>query len=760
MKHRLACVLLYLLSSLGYAQNDCQWTVSGRVVDEHDGSALSFADVFIEGTETGTISDENGNYRLENVCSGTWIVVCAHLGCEPIRDTLIVDSNLVHDFFPEHHAELLEAVSIEEKKRDENPVTLMTTISNFELISGQSLGKSLERVTGVYSLNTGGSISKPIIHGLHSNRLLMINNGVRQEGQQWGNEHAPEIDPAIAGELQVIKGASSVQYGSDAIAGVVLVNPRPLPDSVGIGGLAQLTGESNGRGGTAAGSLEGRHERFSALRWRTQGSVKKLGNQQTPDYFLKNTGVEEWNFSGAASLSDHRKGLEVFYSQFNTNLGIFSATHIGNLTDLQRAFESPVPLETSGFSYDIGRPYQHVEHELTKISGFVKPNDNSQLKLTYGRQYNLREEYDKHRGADSTLPGLQFEIVTHTADLVYETRKPGRNLFRLGLSSLVQENTYEGRFFIPNFHKWSGGAFLIDQFTLSSGWIFEAGARLDMMLQRVYFDESGAVRNIDHGYAQPTFSLGANKLFSENWQWKGNIATAWRPPNVNELYSNGLHHGAATYEIGDSNLKAEVSYSAASSLGYEGQKLVFELEGYCNFMNGFIYLVPQFPATLTIRGAFPTYAYQQTDALLCGVDSRVSYQFANSITVESKTSILRARNLALGAWLAQMPADQTSLSLKYERERKRLRFFVKPAMQWVNKQWRVPPSSDYVAPPNGYVLAHFMTGISKTNRKRETHFNIEINNLINQRYRSYLNRYRYFADEVGRNIIVRFTQHF
>lgn len=105
---------------------------------------------------------------------------------------------------------------------------------------GRTLGESMKELTGVTTLTTGNSISKPVIHGMHSDRILILNNGIRQEGQQWGSEHAPEIDPFIANKLSVVKGAQSVRYGANAIGGVVLVEPANLPDSSGVNGKLML----------------------------------------------------------------------------------------------------------------------------------------------------------------------------------------------------------------------------------------------------------------------------------------------------------------------------------------------------------------------------------------------------------------------------------------------------------------------------------------------------------------------------------------
>jgi iron complex outermembrane recepter protein len=761
MQRLLACVLFFGAPLVQLAQSACDLSIFGQIIDEHDGSVLPFADVQIVDQNKGTISDADGNYKLTAVCAGQVILACSQVGCETVYDTINLTESVAHNFYPEHHAEMLNAVSIEAESGRSMETSIVQLAPHLDRILGATLGESLNSITGVNSLNTGGSISKPMIHGLHSNRLLVLNNGVRQESQQWGKEHAPEIDPFIAGELAVIKGANSVQYGADAIAGVVLVNPKPLPDSFGLAGGLNLVGESNGRIANSSLVLEGRNKLVKALRWRTQGSVKKGGNKTTPDYFLKNTGVEEWNFSGAFSLSDKRKGAEIYYSQFNTNLGIFSASHIGNLTDLQRAFQAKEPLESSDFNYEIQTPYQHVTHELTKASGFLTTGQKGKLQLTYARQYNLREEFDKH-SVDQSVPALSFEITTHSADVLWEYRHGFESKLKIGGSAMTQDNTFSGRFFIPNFKKWSTGFFAIEQWKISSQWTLEAGARWEYVNQLVFIRKGTKVSQFLHVYTQPSGSIGILKSFQGGWQWRTNVATAWRPPNVNELYSNGLHHGAATFEIGDTSLAREVSYNWNSELSLRRKRVEAQVEIYVNYMDHFINLKPVFPATLTIRGAFPSYRFAQANALLYGLDSKVAFDILPALKATSRTSILRARNLDNQDWLSQMPADQSQLELEYSfRELKKNRTaFVAIDALWVNKQWRVPANSDYVSPPSAYLLFGTTAGMTLPAKFGEVGINLEINNLLNQRYRNYLNRYRYYADEIGQNIILRISATF
>jgi iron complex outermembrane receptor protein len=187
----------------------------------------------------------------------------------------------------------------------------------------------LKGISGVQSLQTGSSISKPIIHGMHSSRVIILNQGVRQEGQQWGSEHAPEVDPFVSKNIQVIKGPAGLRYGGDAIGGLILMEPNSLPDTSGISGEAQTIFFTNGRQFVTSGMLEGGFKNVNGWGWRVQGTLKNGGNIKTANYNLANTGVEEQNFSTALGYKNQKFGTDLFISRFQSIIGIYSGSHIG-----------------------------------------------------------------------------------------------------------------------------------------------------------------------------------------------------------------------------------------------------------------------------------------------------------------------------------------------------------------------------------------------------------------------------------------------
>ncbi len=766
-------IVLLGFTTQAQQKDNCHFSLSGKIVDEHDQTVLMFANIYIKELEKGAVSDTNGNYVIQNLCEGTYTITVSHVGCETITTTITIKGDTKKNFFPEHHAEELKQFALVEEAYVEEQTVARKELSIEELNQsrGKSLGESLKQLPGVTTLNTGNSISKPVIHGMHSDRVLILNNGIRQEGQQWGNEHAPEIDPFIANKLSVIKGAEGIRYGANAIAGVVLVEPGALRDSSGINGELNLAGATNGKLGVSSVMLEGNIGKLHGLSWCIQGTLKRSGNVNTPNYYMKNTGLKEYNFSWALGYLKPKYGVETFYSQFNSDIGIFAAAHIGNLTDLQRAIEAEVPLESADFTYEINRPLQHIEHELFKVKSYLSTGEVGKLELVYARQYNLREEYDKHLPrkdslAALNLPELQFEITTHTGNLTWTQNRIGAFKSQLGLSGIYQANTYEGREFIPAFVKYSFGAFFIEKWRTSDSKLeLEAGLRYDNIYQQVYkwSKQEKRYRTPEFIFNNVSGSIGAIYKPTESLTARINYGMAWRPPNVSELFSNGVHHGAAAVEIGDTNLVAEKAHNTILGLDYIGDKWLIQAEVYYNYINNFIYLKPVLPATLTIRGAFPTFKYEQINATFTGVDFKTAYRFYKSIAWKGKASFLRAYNLNTQEGIVGIPANRFENALEYKVEKYSMfkDIYFELGFQNVLKQTNVPDSCDYLAPPNAYGLMHFKTGFTiSTWKQQKIMVDFEISNLLNTAYRDYLNRFRYYADEIGRNYSLKLKMTF
>ncbi|MFN8348281.1 MAG: TonB-dependent receptor [Spirosomataceae bacterium] len=758
-------VILALHSVSAQSLADCQCFVKGTVKDQETRKPIAGAVIVVKNTGRSTTTDSEGRYKMERLCRGTYVLECRIVGYKAIKTTISLDHSAEEDINlseDEIHLGDVEIVA----RRHQAPLTQKSSLlqgAALEQTGGQPLGEVLKKITGVTVLQTGASIAKPVIHGLHSNRVLIINNGIRQEGQQWGTEHAPEIDPFIAKRVTVVKGAAGVRYGSDAIGGVILVEPEDLPKKGGTAGELTTVGFSNGRMGVVSGTLQGGIPKREGFGWRLQGTLKNGGNIRTPDYFLANTGVREVNFSMTAGYRAGQFGTEVFYSQFQTAVGIFSGSHIGSTSDLLNVIKNGEPFIKADFARQIERPYQGINHNLLKIKAFRNFNGN-RLSFIAGRQFNRRAEYDLHGPLAADGPALLFRLTTFTGDLTFE-HKPiaGKVTGQVGLSGLYQYNFTDGRPLIPDFEQTNLGIFWLERMAHQK-WEFEAGLRYDWRKSDVFRFIGSTLDPRLHRFESWSGTAGTVYTFKDGLSFRLNFGTAWRPPNLSELYSKGVHHGAAAYEEGNDQLKPEAAYNWIGSLDFTHKRFRAELGVYHNSIRNFIYLKPQAEPILTIRGAFPYFKYVQTQAIFTGVDLDTEWEIiADKLIHTQKVAYLRAYDRREDAYLVLIPANRLENGLRWQLG-KVLKFentFLSINHLWVDKQRRVPLNSDFMPPPSAYHLWSADAGGDLSLAKnRSLHWSVTVQNLFNAAYRDYLNRFRYYAAEQGRNAAVRLKWSF
>ncbi|WP_242922020.1 TonB-dependent receptor [Pontibacter liquoris] len=746
------------------ADQNCGLTLSGKVMDHDTRAPLVGATVYIPQLNLATGADEYGNYHFHNLCQGTYTLQVTYVGYEKEENTYKVTSSATRDLQLHSDQHLLRAVEVTGARLKEQAQSA-ETLSGRQLAEtrGLSLAASLQGLAGVSSLQTGPTIAKPVIHGMHSNRVLLLNNGVRQEGQQWGSEHAPEIDPFVATEMKVIKGAAGVRYGADALGGVVIVEPRALPDSAAaLAGELNLLGTTNNRQGAVSGTVEGSTPGLPLLRWRLQGTLKKAGNASAPDYYLQNTGFNERNFSAALGYQQKNYGAELFYSQFNTRLGILSASHIGNITDINNAIERgrPFGADTVQFTYAINRPYQDIRHDLLKAKAYLNTGTAGKLSFTYGWQNDLRDEYDVHN-AESGHPAMHLAISTHTTEALWE-HKPIANLTgSVGVNTIYQDNTWKYSDFIPFFTSFNPGVFVLEKWRKDRLQL-EGGLRYDYKhVQVKELVENQDVVTHTYDYNNVSGSVGAMYDIGYHLTLGLSAASAWRAPGVNELFSDGVHHASGTYEIGDPNLVTEKAYNFEASAEYfASPRLSGQLSVYNNYIDNYIYQAPTQTITLSVNGAFPTFKYKQVGATFRGFDLSLQYKLLEQLTLDSKTAIVRARNTSTGEWLVGIPADRYDNSLRYtfgHNSKRTSNSYLAIGGQYVAEQTRYPTKADqdYALPPDAYFLLHAEAGTTLHLGKQPLEIGITGNNLLNTSYRDYLNRFRYYADDLGRMLLFR-----
>jgi iron complex outermembrane recepter protein len=765
MKSIILLVVLIFTSTYLFGQ-ECTFRLTGHVHSTATHENLPYATVVLNGTGRTIITDINGDFRFDGLCAGTYTIHINHNNFDSAVRTVTLSRNVHIDVDLIPSTTVLSEVTITGVRGLINTgIKRELTGKELEETRGASLAEALSKLGGVTMLQTGSTIAKPIIHGLHSNRILTINNGIRQEGQQWGNEHAPEIDPFIANRLTVIKGVDELRYGSDAIGGVILVEPRSLRMTPGYNAEINSIFFTNNRQYVTSAIWEQQLKKWPSFTYRLQGTYKKGANIKTPNYRLNNTGLEEKNFSLTAGLRREHFNTEVYYSLFNTQVGIFTGSHIGNLSDLLIAIDAPRPdpVYTGQNTYQIDRPSQDVTHHLLKWkTGFDINNNNFNIILA--AQYNNRKEFDVVR---NTTRGAQIDldIFTISEEINWEHPKKHNLNGVVGLVAMQQDNSYSGRYLVPNYRSYSYGAYFIEKWTKDK-WDLQAGLRYDtkeINTNRLQ-TASGILDTYNFDFSTLASSFNAGYKIIPEWKVNSNIAFSTRAPHVNELLTNGIHHGAGTYEVGDITLKPEKSFNISFNNNYisSNNKIAAELTVYRNAIDNFIYQQPKpDEPVLTIRGAFPKIVYESTDAVLSGMDASAKFNVLQPLALTSRYSMVRGRNRLTDDWLIGMPSDRISNELTYlfSNTERFNNSYVSVELQHVLEQTRVPDEKngpqDYKLPPAGYSLLNADISTSFTMGSFPVTLALSGRNLLNKSYREYLNSFRYFTDEIGRTFILR-----
>lgn len=734
-------------------------------MDEDSQESLIAATIFIDN-RSQTYSDLDGFFKLENLCAGEYEIKVSYIGLETVTQKIQLQGDTILDFELEEDSEILEEVVIYGVRPSESAKqTYLINQSTIDESLNENLSNLAAKIIGVNTLKTGNSIGKPIVHGMYGNRLAILNNGVAQSGQQWGNDHAPEIDPFSANRIYVFKGAAALEYQGSAFGNVIITESQ-ITNSSKLDGNVSSFFETNGRGAGLSLTL-GKRNYEKDIAWKVNGTLKKSGDKHTPNYYLNNTGSEEANLSFQLQKSwssDFRS--EVYFSTFNTNLGVLRGSHIGNLTDLELALSQEEPFFTEpNFSYEIEAPKQQVNHHLLKVETEYDFDYNNRLVFTYAVQLNNRKEFDVRRGGRTETPAMSLTQWTNFLQAKFEHYFVGGLQLKTGIQLNVIDNVNNSETgilpLIPDYVNTEGGAFLIlrdkDSEVIDGSW--EVGIRYDNAYQSVATFTQTIPREVAF-YNNFYNNFSGNAGYSTDQKWGKilfNTGFGSRNPAINELYSFGLHQGVSSIEEGNIDLKTERNIKTTLSYEFENfEKLDVSVMAYYQYFKNYIFLNPQEEFRLTIRGAFPVFRYEQTNAQIYGLDAVVIYYFNKKLKATASYSFIKGNDLTNDLPLINIPSNNLFATLRYKLPnfKKLTSNVLELNNRYVFEQRNLLASQDFVLPPNAYNLvgAKFSTKVDFN--KTALKIYVKVDNLFNVEYRDYLNRQRYFANDLGRNIVV------
>lgn len=795
---------LFLIYIKSYAQ--CTLHLSGKVTDIYTGSSIENVTIQIissEGEKLIKKTDSIGGYIINNLCEGNYTLIISHREyiSKKIEIKLTTISN--KDFSLIRNEKEIQPVIVIGKSYVKTRTTVENKLSKKQIdeLFETNLGTALSSIAGVSILKTGNTIAKPIIHGLHSSRVPIFNNAIRQEDQQWGIEHAPDIDINIANSITVIKGAGALQYTGDATGGIVLVEPKKLSTKDTLMGKMLTSYISNGKGGNITAQVEKGWKNGWA--YRLQGTYKRSGDLSAPHYVMSNTGHKENDFSTQVGYKKGKYGTDIFYSYFGSETGILKAAHVGNIENLLNAINNKKPMVIDDFTMRINSPKQKIQHNLLKFDAYYN-FILGKLNLIYGYQFNNRKEYDNRRGEWNEKAALNLDLTTHTINLDFESVAINKFKAKIGSSYLYQENFPNAGTgispLIPFYEKNKYSFYWIEYFQVNNNLVLEGGIRFDHQkidALKFYKKSRWNALGYDKKYSNKIIKdTGLNYLVNPILKFDGfaaslgaklnlgishdiilNYSLSSRAPNPSELFSDGLHHSAATIELGELGLKNEKSNKIMSSFigNLFTNNLNYELTFFYNYINDYINSIP-IGAEYTIRGAFPVWQYVQTNAEIYGVDIMADYKFLPQLKFNTNFSYLRGKDCTNHSSLISMPPVRWINAIEY-KNRKWKNYFAKLTSTSVFKQTHYPDTNftvdvikdgtevtellDISSPPSAYQLFDFNTGFSlDVSPVNQLDISFGIKNILDTTYRDYMNRLRYFTDEVGRSYTIKIQYNF
>ncbi len=774
-------LLVFLASAIqqsAYARGGFfpQSILSGKITDASTGNPLPGATIYITDLKTGSISDGNGNYRIAKLPALKLRIQVSCVGYKMIIRVVDLSATSTMDFaLQESVAELNEVVvtglSLEgEKNRTPSPITTMPSIQ-LEQTTSNNIIDAVATQPGISQVTTGASISKPVIRGLGFNRVVVVNDGIRQEGQQWGDEHGIEVDEFAIDRVEILKGPASLVYGSDALAGVINFLNAPTMPQGNIGGRLLTNYQTNN--GLLAYSLNvagNNNDIIWNLRWSRKWAH---AYRNSYDGFVLNSGFNENSISAIVGLNKSWGYSHLHLSSYTIEPGIVEGDRDSStgkfikLVALNDSTETFVIAGNDDFkSYSNLVPYQIVNHyKAVLLNNFIVGAGN--LKVILGMQQNRRKEF-----GDVFNPGnygLYFLLNTFNYDIKYVFPEiKGWNL-TAGLNGMYQQSENKGsEYLVPEYNLFDAGIYVITRKSLGKLDI-SGGVRYDTRKengQELFLDENGSevsqtnpgslnkFESFTSNFNGFSGSLGATYQLSEVIYTKFNASRGFRAPNIAELGSNGEHEGTGNYEIGDVTLKAENNLQFDFTFGINTDHITGELNLFTNTINNFIFLSRLNSTTgndSTIDD-LPAYRFTSEKANLSGGEISIdihphpldwlhlenSFSFVEGIRVDQPDSI---------KYLPYIPAPRLSSEIKADTKKLFRGFgnaYMKIGMDYFFRQNKVYTVNDTETPTDSYALFNFGAGGDVViGNKTIATLHFSINNLFDTGYQNHLSRLKY-----------------
>lgn len=773
--------------TINQSQADKKGSLHGRISDALTGKPLAGASLFFPDLRTGAIADSNGNYRLGFVPAGNYIVDITYQGYASVAVPVSVKGETIKDFKLNSTVAENDNVTVTGVSKATSIRSTPIPVSVFRKqdlyrSSATNIIEALTRKSGVSALTTGPAVAKPFIRGLGYNRVITLNDGMRQEGQQWGDEHGIEIDEYSVQRAEVLRGPASLMYGSDAIGGVLNIQSFiPVPDNTIRANLTALYNANNQMLGThadVAGNIKG-------FNFSTYGSSKNAGDYQDKyDGKVLNSRFKEANFGGALGINRNWGYSHLIVSNFDQHLGVVE----GDRDSLGRfLLYTGTPKEHAATTSELDSkkllvPSQRIRHLKIALDNNIAVG-SGKLTLLLGYQHNQRQEFGNVDAPET--PGSYFDLKTFNYNIAYHFAEKNGWKTAVGVSGMRQQNeNLAEEALIPVYKLFDIGAYVFTQKTIADKLVFTGGMRVDNRHLNTdkLIDDNGKTRFIalTKDFSNISASAGISYTPTDKLTVKANISRAFRSPSVAELTANGVHEGTNRYEIGRDNLKSETSLQGDLALEYNSSHFSFSLTPYINHISNYIFL-QKLQASGGLDSMITTdngnqveaFKYNQQSATLMGLECSFDLHphpldwlhFENTFTyVQGRFSnaVDGSKNLPLIA----PPRFLSELRAEWAKPSKLTAFqnlYFKVEMDASARQDHAFTGYNTETVTAGYALLNAGIGSDlRINKKKICSFHLSLNNVLDKTYQSHLSRLKYFGENelTGRTGVFNMGRNF
>ncbi|HXF48563.1 MAG TPA: TonB-dependent receptor [Verrucomicrobiae bacterium] len=727
---------LVILFTAGGASNVFSAQLSGQVLDENQ-AALADVRVAVPALHRIAFTDSTGRFLFNQVPAGVFTVELSRLGYKTeTRQVNLAKGDTILSIQLDISPLELPPLTVTATPQ---PTDVLSSPLSVSVVSGRELERSrgetvmqtIENSPGVATFSTGAGIAKPVIRGLTSQRVLVVSDGVRQEGQQWGDEHGPEIDALDVEKIEVVRGPNSVLYGSDALGGVVnIIKPEvPCADEGAppLAGEVLLNGFSNNRQEACALALYGAS---GVLGYRGNFSLRDGRDISTPTGKLFNSGEREINGSGALGTEGDWGSLAVDYSHFGQELEIH---------------EDPAEDPTA-------TPFQRIRHDKVHLhSNF--PMEKVRLEINGGWQRNHRTEFEDESAADT---GLNLVLNTINLEIRAHHQPLGKVFGTVGFSLMNQDNNLSNEPLIPEFTSLNLAGFVYEEARFKDVTI-SAGVRVDTRSMDVDSNPDLGVLKQSRDYDAVTGTAGAVWHMAEPLAFAASIGRGWRSPTAFELFANGVHEGTVRFEVGDSTIEPEESFNVDFSLRYATARLQAEATVFRNRITGFIFPSPT--GVIHPVESLEIFQYRQSDATFLGAELLLKGQVTDWLVLSAGADFVRGTNDRTDDPLPFIPAHRLKLGARFIQPSWRglSNLYISLGSKVVAKQERVEPNE---TPSKGYALFDAGAGAEIPLGSRRAHLDLAVENLLDKAYRDHLSRYKNYALNPGWNFSLKLSVPF